>query len=103
METPVRRLVRVLPAGESQADFDGGAPAVPFVPSASIPQAGQPATFDERFGAFAGAAPASTRPLSPFSGQPMRYLPPSLLDASGAANTDLDDWLTELTKARLHQ
>ncbi|UGY04524.1 hypothetical protein [Bradyrhizobium quebecense] len=102
-ETPVRRLVWVSPTDESQADFDGGAPAVPFVPSASIPQAGQPATFDQRFGTFAGAPPASTRPLSPFSGQPMRYLPPSVFslpDASSAANGNLTDWLADLIRAR---
>lgn len=105
-QAPVPSLARVSPTGESQAAFDGGAPAVPFVPSASIPQVGRPATFDERFGAFSGAPPAWIRPLSPFSGQPMRHLPPSVFglpDASGAANIDLDDWLAGLTRARPRQ
>ncbi|MGY3534176.1 hypothetical protein [Bradyrhizobium sp. USDA 4452] len=105
-QAPVRSLVRVSPTGESQAAFDGGASAVPFVPSASIRQVGRPATFDERFGAVAGAPPASIRPLSPFSGQPMRYLPPSVFgipDASGAPEMSLNDWLAGLARARLRQ
>ncbi|WP_461335509.1 hypothetical protein [Bradyrhizobium embrapense] len=79
---------------------------MPFVPSASIRQVGRPATFDERFGAVAGAPPASIRPLSPFSGKPMRYLPPSVFgipDASGAPEMSLNDWLAGLARARLRQ
>jgi hypothetical protein len=102
----IRRLVRVPLTGEGQTAFDAGAPAVPFVPSAPISPPGRSVTFDERFPASslaAGAPSASMSPPSPFSGQPMRYLPPSVFgipDASGAANTNLDNWLAELTRAR---
>ncbi|MHC2252536.1 hypothetical protein ACVILK_002228 [Bradyrhizobium embrapense] len=95
----IRPLVRVPVAGEGQTAFDVGAPAVPLVPSASIPSTGRPAAFDERFPASsppAAAPSAAARPLSPFSGQPMRYLPPSVLrvpDNSDVPETDFNDWL----------
>lgn len=58
---------------------------------------GRSATFDERFGDFAGTPPA--RPLSPFSGQPMRYLPLSVFGVPDAPNVSLNDWLAGLARA----
>lgn len=45
----IRRLVCVPLAREGQTAFDAGAPAVPFVPSASILPSSPPVTFNERF------------------------------------------------------
>ncbi|MGX1105944.1 hypothetical protein AB7M47_004327 [Bradyrhizobium elkanii] len=100
---PVRRLVRVPTAGESQARFDGGAPAVPFVPRATKP--GRPATFSERFGGFASPM---AEPRAPIDGQPMPSppLPPSVfrfLDNSDIPEMDFNNWLASLIRPRARQ
>ncbi|MGY3444172.1 MULTISPECIES: hypothetical protein [unclassified Bradyrhizobium] len=105
----IRRLVRVPVAREGRIAFDAGAPAVPFVPSASIAPFGRSATFDERFSvpsALVGTPSVSTRPASLLSGQPMRYLPPSVFgipNDSGAPETGLSDWLASLIRPRPRQ
>lgn len=106
---PPRRLVRVPVSSEEQNAFDAGAPAVPFVPPGSMPAPSQRATFDERFPAStlpAGTPSDAMRPLSPFSGQPMRFLPPSVFgfpDKSDVPETDFDDWLAGLIRPRPRQ
>ncbi|MES5481148.1 hypothetical protein QMZ05_00190 [Bradyrhizobium sp. INPA03-11B] len=105
----LRRLVRIPLSGEEQNAFDAGAPAMPFAPPGSMPPSGRPATFDERFPA--SAPPAGTpsdamRPLSPFSGQPMRFLPPSVFgfpEKPEVPETDFDDWLAGLIRPRPRQ
>lgn len=101
----IRRLARVPATGEGQSAFDAGAPAVPFVPASTI-RPGRSAAFDERFPAStppAGASSGSMTQLSPFSGLPMRYLPPSVFglpDNSDVAQTDFNDWLAGLIRPR---
>ncbi|WP_420965175.1 hypothetical protein [Bradyrhizobium sp. B120] len=105
----IRHLVRVPVAGEGQTAFDAGAPAVPFVPSASIAPSGRPTTFDERFPAPpapVGTPSVSMSPSGPVSGQPMRYLPPSVFgfpDNSDVPETDFNDWLADLIRPRARQ
>ncbi len=105
---PPRRLVRVPVSGEEQKAFDAGAPVVPFAPPGSMPRPSQRATFDERFPSAAppSGAPSSMLPLSPFSEQPMRFLPPSVFDfpqKSDVPETDFDDWLAGLIRPRPRQ
>jgi hypothetical protein len=101
----IRRLVRVPATGEGQTAFDAGAPAVPFVPASTI-RPGRPVAFDERFPTSTPTAGASSAPmtqLSPFSGRPMRYLPPSVFgfpDSSDVPDLDFDDWLAGLIRPR---
>jgi len=106
---PPRRLVRVPVSGEEQNAFEAGAPAVPFAPRGSMPRPGPLASFEERFPA--SAPPAGTpsdamRPLSPFSGQPMRFLPPSVFgfpEESEVPETNFDDWLAGRIRPRPRQ
>lgn len=99
----IRRVARVPTAGDGQTAFDAGTPAVPFAPPAPTPPPGRSVSFDERFGAFGRTRSASSRPLSPFSGQPVQYLPPSVFGIPDTPNTGIDDGFAGLTRARSRQ
>ena len=101
----IRHLARVPATGEGQSAFDAGAPPVPFAPASTV-RPGRSAAFDERFPASTppkDASSTSMTQLSPFSGQPMRYLPPSVFDfpdSSDVPETDFNDWLAGLIRPR---